>query len=242
MKKLIKIIMVFAVIFTVNAQVLAQDTVSVQKTKVEGFINFDLVSGYVWRGTMLDTKPNIQPVFGASYGGFTLGVFNSVSVINSYYETDIFASYAIGNFVTISVTDFYVDLDPTISQSYTNYSDTAGYHNVVADVIFGNAEKFPFLFTASVITYGGLDLNENGKQNYTGYFELKYIHNNYEIFAGALTGQSDFYLNNGAGIVNVGAKFNKEIKVTDKFTVPVGMALITNPQMEKVYVVLSLSF
>jgi len=66
MKKIITILMVFAVIVIVNTKVLAQDTTTVQKTKIEGFINFDLVSGYVWRGTMLDAKPNIQPVFGAT--------------------------------------------------------------------------------------------------------------------------------------------------------------------------------
>jgi len=242
MKKLITILMVFAVIVIANTKVLAQDTVAVQKTQIEGFISFDLVSGYVWRGTILDTKPNIQPVFGASYGNFTLGVFNSISVKNDYYETDLFASYAIGNFVNVTVTDFYIDITPTISQSYTNYSDTIGYHNIVGDITIGNVDKFPFLFTASVIGYGGLDFNDDGKQNYTGYFELKYVHNNYEIFAGALTGKSDFYLNNGAGVVNLGAKFNKEIKVTEAFSVPVGVSLITNPQMEKVYVVLALSF
>jgi len=183
-----------------------------------------------------------QPVFGASYGNFTLGVFNSVSVKNDYYETDLFASYAIGSFVNVTVTDFYIDISSMISQSYTNYSVDSAFHNVVGDVIIGNTDKFPLLFTASVVGYGGLDLNDNGKQNYTGYFELKYVHNNYEVFAGALTGKSGFYLNNGAGVVNLGAKFNKEIKVSETFSIPVGISLITNPQMEKVYVVLALSF
>jgi hypothetical protein len=218
-----------------------QDSTLTEKNKVELFSSFDVTTGYVWRGVMLDSKPNVQPIFGMVYGNFEAGCFNSVSLLNNYYEADLYVAYKVLPFIKVSVTDFFVDIAAN-SQDYFNYSDTIGYHNVIADLMFGNLEKCPFMVTASTMIYGGLDQDSTGKQKLSSYLELSYVKNSYEFFVGGITGQSNFYMNKDAGILNVGAKIKREIKVSETFSIPVKFALIVNPQMEKLYATLTLSF
>lgn len=234
------ILMSVVLILGIN-NVYSQDSTKTEKNKVELFSNFDLTTGYVWRGVMLDNKPNVQPVFGLVYGNFEAGCFNSVSLLNNYYEADLYVAYRPLKFIKLTVTDFFVDLASN-SQEYFNYSDTMGYHNVIADITFGNLEKCPFTLTASTIVYGGLDMDSLGTQNYSSYFELSYTKNSYEFFVGGITGQSAFYINKDAGLINVGTKIKREIKVNEKFSIPAKFALVVNPQMKKLYATLTLSF
>jgi hypothetical protein len=220
-------------------QGMSQDTT---KTKFGTFVNFDVVSQYVWRGVQFNAGPNIQPIVGVTYSKFTLGAVSSVAVANSYFEVDPFVSYQ-DKWVKATVMDYSVDLSPA-SIKYTNYTDTAKYHTVLADVTIGNAEKFPLLCTISTALYGGLDQDVNGKQKYTTYFELTYKGKNFDIFAAALTGSSDFYGNtkNEISAYNVGAKVMREIKVNNDFKIPLSGAIILNPTMEKLYFVITMSF
>jgi len=241
MKKLIGLLLIVLMSFSLaNAQTDTSDA----KTKVETFVNVDLVSKYIWRGAMMENGPNIQPIAGVTYGNLTVGCISSVSLINPFYEADLFASYLFP-WVTIMVIDYYVDYTGSAnSQNYFDYSDTIMYHNFTADLIIGNIDKFPIVLTASTIIYGGLDLGTTGNQNYTTYIELNYIQDKYEIFCGALTGSSDFYLydKNHFGVVNIGAKLKRELNVTETFKVPVAASFIFNPEMNKFYLAFSVSF
>jgi len=220
------------------------DTTKAPKTKVETFANVGFVSQWVWRGTILDNKPNIQPLVGLTYGGLELGAVGSLSTLNNYCEADLYATYKY-KFMKISITDFYIDLSGTAnSQNYFDYSDTACGHHIMADLVFLGTEKIPVKITVSTMLYGGWDQDSIGKSKYTTYLEARYLYKGWEIFAGALTGQSDFYLNDGSGfnIVNVGALYNYSIKFNEKFSLPTAVQVCVNPQMKKFYLTFGVTF
>jgi hypothetical protein len=54
-------------------------------------------------------------------------------------------------------------------------------------------------------------------------------------------GETGFYGNRSNGIINVGCKLAKEIKITEKFSLPIQAQLIANPEQERIYMVLGLS-
>ncbi len=75
-------------------------------------------------------------------------------------------------------------------------------------------------------------------QNST-YFELVYSFSILDIFLGAGKG---FYTTDGKfNIVNLGISVSKNIKITEKFSLPVSASFITNPQAEKVHFVFGIS-
>jgi len=246
-----------SIIFTIIALLgfstaFAQDTTSVieqDTAKIETFVSVDLVSSYVWRGFLLEDRPNIQPIFGLAYKNLELGLFSSKSLSNPFYELDVFLSYTPIKWLNITVTDFYCDYNDYTDTSYQSlnyfeYANSATHHNILVDVILGNVEKFPFTITASTIVYGGYDLDSQGDGKYTTYLELDYYYKDFKFFVGALTGQSDFYLNTaeGVNIVNVGIKHVKNIKVNKELEIPLTTTFGVNPQMEKVYFAISFTF
>lgn len=222
---------------------LLSDT-NVAKINSQPFANISFVNQYLWRGTLLDSKPNLQPILGFDYGNFEIGVIGSLSLLNNYSEVDLYASYKYKSF-KLCVTDLYVDLSGSSNnQEYFNYSDTAGYHHVMLDLTYLGTERFPLKLTASTMIHSGWDLNVNGKSKYTTYFEAKYSHKSYDFFVGALTGGSDFYLNDcdRFNVVNVGVAYNYNIQLGDICSVPFVSQLCINPQMQKIYLNFCVTF
>jgi hypothetical protein len=247
MKKFIIFISLLAgltVLFVLRASGQTVDTskTDVNKIKIETFAGAGVVSQYVWRGTMLDNRPNIQPILSLKTGNIEVGTIGSVSVLNNYYEADLYASYTY-KFLKLSATDFYIDLTGN-NQDCFNYSDTAGYHHIMCDLTFMGTNKIPIRLTASTLLYSGWDLSENGNSKYTTYLETRYLCEDWEIYVGAITGQSDFYLNklNGFNVVNVGAAYNYKIKFNETYTLPSNIQLCVNPQMEKIYLTFGVTF
>jgi len=147
--------------------------------------------------------------------------------------------------VNVTITDFYMDFSGLAnSQKYFDYSDTTGFHNVTADISIGGTDKFPIIFTASTLIYGGFDMDVNGDNLFTTYIEAKYVTNKYEFFIGGLTGKSGFYMNeyDGFGIVNIGATFLRDIEITNKFAIPISTSLVVNPQGEKLFLAFVATF
>jgi len=214
------------------------------KLKVESFAGATIVSQNVWRGIMLDNKPNIQPVVGLSIGNFEIGAFGTVSLANSYSEADLYASYTFKN-MKIMFTDLYIDLSGmTNSQNYFDYSDTSGYHHIMCDLIFLGTEKVPLQITASTMLYSGWDLYDSGKRRYTTYLEARYLYKGWEMFVGAFSGGSNFYINDadGVNVGNVGVAYNYEIEISDKFKLPTIAQICVNPQMKKFYLTFGVTF
>jgi hypothetical protein len=222
--------------FPIKADSTIVDTVKKECLKPSLFGSGMLVSQHVWRGVLLDSKPNIQPNIGVGIGGFEFGAFGTVSFFNDYSEVDVYASYTYKSF-KLMVTDFYIDLGGSSkSQDYFDYSDTAGYHHVMCDLIFIGSEAIPVRVTASTMLHSGWDVDSLNKPKFTTYLEARYLRNDFEFFVGGITGQSDFYLNknNGFNIINVGAAYNYHLRFNE-IEIPLSTQLCVNPQLQKAY-------
>ena len=225
-------LLVFTTSFTVNAQ---------EEEKKSPFsIGADVVSSYVWRGSKIGTGPNIQPWMKFTTGGFTLGAWGSSSFHfdTDVAEMDLYTSYAFDFGLTIGLTDYYYQGTPyfqyqgdtsnhafEINAAYTikNFSVSANY--IINDASMGGPANKP----------GGGDM----------YFELGYAFENFDIFAGAGNGWHTTYKDNGDdifAICNLGLKTSKDLKITDKFSLPVTGMVCFNPNREEFNLVVGISF
>jgi len=124
--------------------------------------------------------------------------------------------------------------------------------------MFNGTKKIPltFMFAMNCFGFDSKKVNDDGTQGdifYTKYIELGYKKTVKDIdlnaFIGAAVddpdekkGESGFYANNSAGIINLGIKASKNIKITPDYYLPVQASLITNPEAEKIYLVFGISF
>ena len=200
----------------------------------------DVVSSYVWRGTKVGTGPNIQPWLKFSTGGFTVGAWGSTSFhdFGDVAELDLYTSYAFGFGLTLGVTDYYYQSSPyfqfqgdtsshafEINAAYTIKNLTLSANYIINDASNGGPANKP----------GGGDM----------YFEAAYAFKNFGVFAGAGNGWHTTYDDNGDdvfAVCNIGIKTAKELKITDKFSLPVTGALSVNPDKEQLNLVIGVSF
>lgn len=193
-------------------------------------IGGDLVSAYIWRGTQLGTGPAVQPYLSYSIGGFEIGGWGSYSFgASSFAEADIYLSYGFGFGLSIGVTDYYLP-----GLKYGDYSVDNGSH--AFEINLGYEIK-GFSIAANYI------VNEAGGIGSAGndlYFEAGYSFSYFGIHVGAGDG---WHTSTGKfEVTNIGLTAAKDIKITDKFSLPLSGAVIWNPQTEQFHVVVGLSF
>ena len=228
------------------------------KDSTRGTLNVtaDLVSKYVWRGqSWAGSGPHFQPTLSYSNSGFELGVTGSYGISNNYQEVDPYVKYSTHGF-TIQFTNFYIPYtfngdsaseDPRFFNF--NAKTTASVGELA--LFYKGPENFPISFVAGTILYGndhnyGYDakLDSTSQNYYSTYFELGYTiklgGQSIDLFGG-ITPWSGFY-GNGFGVVNLGIKGYRSIKITDSYSLPVYASLITNPQAEKIYLIFGITF
>lgn len=189
----------------------------------DGFsVGADLVSSYVWRGVNQDltpgTKqsPNIQPYATYTLGGLTVGAWGSTSITGTIKEFDLYATYAITDKFSATLTDYNWNFSGLSYFKYTGVTD----HVYEATIGYAGTESLPL--SASINTViGGFDKNSKGKQAYSTYLELGYqVCDAAKLVVGASL-IDDTPLYSGAGITNVSLKVTKSIELSDKFSLPV---------------------
>lgn len=202
----------------------------------------DFVSRYVWRGTDFGNSPSIQPYMAYSISGFEIGAWGSFAVNGAdMQEVDLYASYTFLNeMVSVGVTDYFFQSSAVTMNNYFDYSDSTTGHFFEGNLNFNGTEKIPLSFSANYMFYGA------DKDN-SLYFELGYNGScklvDYNVFLGATTG-AGIYLTPGAdgfSVVNVGFGVSKDIKITEKWSLPVFAQLITNPQAQNIFFVFGFS-
>lgn len=234
------IILFFFIIIIFSGKLYAQ---SEENSDWSASIGSDIVSRYIWRGISSSKTPALQPYLEVSYKGVTLGTWASYTMgEETLQEVDLYISYSLGNF-TLTISDYFVYEDTLASSSFYNYDENTTSHILDAQLSFEGPESFPIKATLSTLVYGA-DKNINGDKNYSTYIELGYpfIINDISImpFAGAAL-NSGLY-NSKAGFINCGITGEAEINITENFSIPLGVSLITNPLDENVFVVVKLSF
>ena len=88
--------------------------------------------------------------------------------------------------------------------------------------------------------FAGADKNEKGEQNYSSYVELNYPFSIKSVDLNATCGFLPYEAgvgvygvpNSGFAVTNLALKATKDIKVTDKFAIPIFAQAIWNPRME----------
>jgi hypothetical protein len=180
----------------------------------------DIVSSYVWRGTKF-SGVSVQPSLTFTTGGLSIGAWGSTALDGTAMETDLFATYAFDFGLTAGLTDYYYP--------GTSYF-AGGSHALEINLAYaiGKLSASANMIPLSGITAGG-DL----------YFELGYAFDSFSVFAG---GGNGWHTSTGDfGLVNVGVKSTKEIKITDTFSVPLTGSLILNPERKEFYIVAGIS-
>ena len=202
-------------------------------------VTVDLVSHYVWRGSMAtgSPTPNIQPAISYTIKNFEIGVWGSTDFAGSYKEVDPYVAYSAGN-IKFMVTDYNWDFDKV---SYFNYENDETSHRLEGTVAYSGPESFPVSVSLNTMFYG-LDkkADDAAKQAYSTYIELGYTKNAASVFFG-FTPSASFYNNYGVtafdstaakktfSIVNIGGSITKSIKISNKFSLPVKATLVVNP-------------
>lgn len=212
----------------------------VAQDKVEASVGLDIVSGYLWRGQDLGNV-SIQPSAGVSYKGFSLSAWGSVGFDKEDdKELDLTLGYGIGGF-SVSVTDYWFNT----GAGYFHYGAHNTAHVFEAQVGYDFGPVAVNWFT----NFAGDDgLNKSGKRAYSSYisvaapFRLGGIDWTAEV--GATPWATTFYNDgaNGFEVCDVTLKASKELKITDKFSLPVFAQLTWNPATEGAYFAAGLSF
>lgn len=193
-------------------------------------VGADLVSSYLWRGTKYGTGPAIQPFLSFTAGGFEIGGWGSYCFTgNEAAEADLYLSYGFDFGLSIGLTDYYFP-----GNNYFDYSTESGSH--AFEINLGYEIK-GFSLAANWI------VNEAGSAGSAGndlYFEAGYGFKYFGLFAGA--GDGWHSSDGNFAFCNIGISAEKEIKISDKFSLPVSGALIWNPEREQFHVVVGISF
>ena len=209
-----------------------------EKEKIETTISGDIVSNYIWRG--LDCGDvSIQPTLGVGYKGLSLTAWGSYGITNpdDTKEFDLTLAYSAGGF-NIGITDYWfsVGLDP--DSRYFKYDAHSTNHIFEANIGY----DFGVLSVQWFTNFAGNDgFNKNGKRAYSSYAEVavpfKLATVDWTATAGAVPYATDFYGTTGFAVTNLTLRADKEIKITDSFSIPVFGQVTANPCTQKAYLV-----
>ena len=229
MKKIVLFALGLFAVATTHAQ---------EKEKIETTISGDIVSSYIWRG--LDCGDvSIQPTLGVGYKGLSLTAWGSYGITNpdDTKEFDLTLAYSAGGF-NIGITDYWfsVGLDP--DSRYFKYDAHSTNHIFEANIGY----DFGVLSVQWFTNFAGNDgFNKNGKRAYSSYAEVavpfKLATVDWTATAGAVPYATEFYGTTGFAVTNLTLRADKEIKITDSFSIPVFGQVTANPCTQKAYLV-----
>lgn len=213
----------------------------------------DLMSRYVWRGTDFGRSSSVQSYLAWSAGNFEIGAWGAFTTNGfNYQETDLYISYTMADMFSLIITDYFFPDDDADNNNYFEYTDTLTGHIIELSAGFKGTDNIPFSLMAAVNVYGADAKKSNGDNAYSAYIELGYSGNcrgtDFDVFLGFTpnkadtdAGEAGFYADS-PGIVNFGITAHKEIKISERYSLPVSCSLITNPQAENIFLVFGFSF
>ena len=210
--------------------------------EIETTISGDVVSSYIWRGQDLGSAA-VQPTFGVGYKGLSLTAWGSYGIADpaDTKEFDLTLGYTIGG-LNIGVTDYWFNagLDP--GNRYFKYDAHGTNHVFEANIGY----DFGFASLQWYTNFSGNDgVNKDGDRAYSSYVEanvpFKLASVDWTATAGVVPFATDFYGTTGFAVTNLSLRADKEIKVTDSFSIPVFGQVTANPCAQKAYLVLGIT-
>lgn len=212
-------------------------------------VSMDIVNRYIWRGVEFgvdqdgNSTPHLQPTAGLSYSftngsSLSFGIWGSYGFDGSYSESDFYLNV----FYPTEVIDFSATFNdyyyPYLQIPFTNFkSEGNGAHTIDAQLLLSLKSYLPVSFLISSNIYNEVPDN-NSIYVECGYsFEIS--NTNIGLFAGAAKGHSIWHTVNTDKFefVNVGFKLGKSIKISDEYSIPVGIQWIYNHHLKNNYIV-----
>jgi len=184
-------------------------------------VGADVVSSYVWRGYQFGEGAAIQPSIEYSTGGFAIGSWGSIGLADGDApEVDLYAGYSFDFGLYVGLTDYFFPGDEV---EYTDTDNHLQELNVGYEI-------------------GALSLSGNmyldSDYDYS-YFEIGYGFGNASVFLGiGDEGTED----NDMAVCNLGISAEKEIVVTDTFSLPLFGSFSINPDSDETFLVVGMSF
>jgi hypothetical protein len=216
-------------------------------------LSADIVSRYIWRGLNLGgSSPSIQPNMEYGIGNLTIGAWGAYSFGHAItkQEADLYASYTIHDLFSITATDYFLPSEDTLNH-YFNYRKDETGHLFELSVKYLGTEKLPLSLMVATNLFGADAQKSNGDLQYSTYVELGYTFKVKDTECNAFLGLTPTkfdpkvddpgYYGTGPGVINLGITASKQVKITDSFSLPVNVSLITNPQAENIFLVFGVS-
>ncbi|WP_165024563.1 hypothetical protein [Dysgonomonas sp. ZJ279] len=207
--------------------------------KLSANLGADLVSSYVWRGIKQGGGASIQPALNASYKNFTLGAWGSTDLGNSgAKEIDFYTSYENSGFKFL-ITDYWWDSEAAFRYFSAPTGGNGHYLELTASYSF--AESFPLSVSWNTFVLGKGNKKDNGNNSYSTYIEFAYPFTIDNLEMGISTGFTPWsgavYNTDGFEFTSIQLSALKNIKITDKITLPIFSNLIANPAHEDIHFV-----
>lgn len=211
---------------------------NVAKAQVKTTIGADVLNQYIWRGQDLGNV-SLQPTLGLEYKGLSLVAWGSVGLTDAAdtKELDLTLSYTIGG-LTIGITDYWTNdgLDP--NARYFKYDAHGTNHVLEANIGY---DFGPFALGWYTNFAGNDGVNKDDKRAYSSYVDISapfhFATCDWTATLGVVPYATDYYHTTGFAVTNISLRAIKDIKVTDKFSIPVFGEIVSNPCSQKAYLV-----
>ncbi len=229
-----KKIVILAMGMVMSMTTLAQDN-------IETTISADFVNEYIWRGLKLGDI-SVQPKLGVGYKGLSLTAWGNygLSNVDDSKEFDLTLDYTIKGF-SIGITDYWFSKGQDPDSRYFKY-DAHGTNHVFEAYA---GYDFSFASVKWFTNFAGNDYNMNGKRNYSCYAEVNVPFRlaavDWTGSAGVVPFKSSMYRTNGFAVTYLSLRANKEIRITDTFTVPIFGQVAADPCTQNAYLVVGLT-
>ena len=211
------------------------------QNNIETTISADFVNEYIWRGLKLGDI-SVQPKLGVGYKGLSLTAWGNygLSNVDDSKEFDLTLDYTIKGF-SIGITDYWFSKGQDPDSRYFKY-DAHGTNHVFEAYA---GYDFSFASVKWFTNFAGNDYNMNGKRDYSCYAEVNVPFRlaavDWTGSAGVVPFKSKLYLTNGFAVTYLSLRANKEIRITDTFTVPIFGQVVANPCTQNAYLVVGLT-
>ena len=210
--------------------------------EIETTMSADIVNNYIWRGQDLGSV-SLQPTLGIGYKGLSLTGWSNVGLSNSAdgKELDLTLAYTLGS-LNIGITDYWTEEGGDPRGRYFKYDAHSTNHVFEANIGY----DFGVASLQWYTNFTGNDgLNSDGERAYSSYVEanvpFKLASVDWTATAGAVPFATDYYGTTGFAVTNLALRADKEIKVTDSFSIPIFGQVVANPCSQKAYLVFGLT-
>ncbi len=211
----------------------------------------DFVSRYVWRGFDFGNSACIQPSAALGFSGAELGMWGSYPTGNDATgaeEFDLWFAYTVAMQNGVSITGMVNDyFFPSAGYKYFNFDGDAdstmlpdssylygGGHTIEVGLSITGPETFPITLSGYMNVHNEAGNNVYIQADYPAQIGGTAIN----LFAGVTPGSEDnlYYGTDGFALINVGFQVDREVKMTDDFSLPVFINFSLNTDTEISYI------